>query len=52
MILISRPLKFIIGPDEVPIIVYEAVFAEQSRALAARRDGRERSWRVQVDGRG
>jgi hypothetical protein len=32
--LISRPFTFIIGPDEVPIVVYEAVLAEQSPILA------------------
>ncbi|PMD40831.1 hypothetical protein L207DRAFT_459618 [Hyaloscypha variabilis F] len=34
-ILVSRPFKFIIGPDEVPIVVHEAVLAEQSPELAA-----------------
>jgi hypothetical protein len=34
-ILISRPFKFIIGPDEVLIVVHKAVFAEQSPVLAA-----------------
>ncbi|CZT13780.1 uncharacterized protein RAG0_17278 [Rhynchosporium agropyri] len=33
-ILISRSFKFIIGLDEVPIVVHEAVLAEQSPALA------------------
>ena len=33
--LTPRPFKFIIGPDEVPIVVHEAVLAEQSPALAA-----------------
>jgi hypothetical protein len=33
-ILISRLFKFIIGPNRVLIIVYEAVLVEQSLALA------------------
>lgn len=32
--LTSRPFKFIIGPDEVPIVVHETVLAEQSPSLA------------------
>ncbi|KAG9228376.1 hypothetical protein BJ875DRAFT_477644 [Amylocarpus encephaloides] len=33
--LTSRIFKFIIGPDEVPMVVHETVLAEQSPALAA-----------------
>ena len=33
--LISRPFTFIISPNEVPIVVHEAVLIEQSPILAA-----------------
>lgn len=32
-ILVSRPFKFIVGADEVPIVVHETAFADQSSAL-------------------
>jgi len=38
-ILLSRSFKFIIGADEVPIMVHEAAFADQSRALRALMQG-------------
>ncbi|CZR51231.1 uncharacterized protein PAC_01106 [Phialocephala subalpina] len=34
-ILLSRPFKFVIGTDEIPITVYEAAIAAQSPALAS-----------------